>query len=66
MLTLAAPKIDYNKMKLYNMQHGVDDKNNVHAGSLDILTNNASFLPGLTPDAPQKACDSVRLQGRDT
>ncbi len=54
MLTLAAPKIDYNKMKLYNMQHGVDDKNNVHAGSLDILTNNASFLSGLTPDAPQK------------
>lgn len=54
MLTLAAPKIDYNKMKLYNMQHGVDDKNNVHAGSLDILTNNASFLQGLAPDAPQK------------
>ena len=54
MLTLAAPKIDYNKMKLYNMQHGVNDKGDVHAGSLDILTSSANFLPGLTPDAHQR------------
>lgn len=54
MLTLAAPKIDYNKMKLYNMQHGVNDKDEVRAGSLDILTDSAGFLPGFTPDTRQK------------
>ena len=54
MLTLAAPKIDYNKMKLYNMQHGVNDNGDVRAGSLDILTDSAGFLPGLTPDTRQK------------
>ena len=53
MLTLSAPKIDYNKMNLYNMQHGVNADGNVRAGSLDILVNNAGYLPGLAPDASQ-------------
>ena len=54
MLTLSAPKIDYNKMNLYNMHHGLDDKGEVRAGSLDILTNNAGFLPGFAPDTRQR------------
>ncbi len=54
MLTLAAPKIDYNKMKLYNMRHGVNNNGDVRAGSLDLLTDSASFLPGLMPDTRQK------------
>ena len=54
MLTLSAPKIDYNKMNLYNMQHGVNSNGDVHAGSLDILMNNAGYLPGFAPDAKQK------------
>ena len=54
MLTLSAPKIDYNKMNLYNMQHGVNAKGDVRAGSLDILVNNAGYLPGFAPDASQR------------
>ncbi|MCY3879120.1 MAG: hypothetical protein OXF74_08070 [Rhodobacteraceae bacterium] len=53
MLTLSAPKIDYNKMNLYNMQHGVNANGDVRAGSLDILVNNAGYLPGLAPDTSQ-------------
>ena len=53
MLTLSAPKIDYNKMNLYNMQHGVNADGDVRAGSLDILVNNAGYLPGLAPDTSQ-------------
>ena len=52
MLTLSAPKIDYNKMNLWNMQHGVNDKGEVRAGSLDILTSSAGFLPGIAPEIP--------------
>lgn len=52
MLTLSAPKIDYNKMNLWNMQHGVNDKGEVRAGSLDILTSSAGFLPGVAPEIP--------------
>ena len=53
MLTLTAPKIDYNKMNLYNMRHGVDRSGEVRAGSLDILTDSAQFLPGLLPNTSQ-------------
>ena len=54
MLTLSAPKIDYNKMNLYNMHHGLDNKGEVRAGSLDILTNNAGYLRGFAPDTSQR------------
>lgn len=53
MLTLSAPKIDYNKMNLWNMQHGVNDRGEVRAGSLDILTSSAGFLPGIAPAVPK-------------
>ena len=52
MLTLSAPKIDYNKMNLWNMQHGVNAEGDVRAGSLDILTSSAGFLPGIAPEIP--------------
>ena len=54
MLTLSAPKIDYNKMKLYNMQHGRNSSGEVRAGSLDILADDAGYLPGFAPDTKQK------------
>lgn len=54
MLTLSAPKIDYNKMNLYNMQHGVNANGDVRAGSLDILVDNAGYLPGFAPDTTQQ------------
>ena len=54
MLTLSAPKIDYNKMNLYNMQHGVNANGEIRAGSLDILVNNARYLPGMAPDTKQR------------
>ena len=54
MLTLSAPKIDYNKMNLYNMQHGVNTSGEVRAGSLDILVGEAGYLPGLAPVASQR------------
>ncbi len=54
MLTLSAPKIDYNKMNLYNMQHGVNVDGDIRAGSLDILVDNAGYLPGLAPDTSQR------------
>ena len=70
MLTLSAPKIDYNRMNLYNMQHGVSASNAVRAGSLDILVNDAGYLPGLTPDTAQRRAgatgyseDAPKLQG---
>ena len=53
MLTLTAPKIDYNKMNLYNMQHGVNAEGEVRAGSLDLLVDDASYIPGLAPDTTQ-------------
>ncbi len=49
MLTLAAPKIDYNRMRLYNMLHGVMDNGDVRAGSLDILLDGAPFLRPVAP-----------------
>ena len=54
MLTLSAPKIDYNRMNLYNMQHGVNAGGEVRAGSLDILVNDAGYLPGFAPDATHR------------
>ena len=54
MLTLSAPKIDYNKMSLYNMQHGLNGDKQVRAGSLDLLTDSAAYLPGLAPDAGER------------
>lgn len=54
MLTLSAPNIDYNKMNLYNMQHGVNANGDVRAGSLDILVDNAGYLPGFAPDTSQR------------
>ena len=45
MLTLSAPKIDYNRMNLFNMRHGVTSTGEVRAGSLDILVDNAWYLP---------------------
>ena len=49
MLTLSAPKIDYNRMNLYNMRHGINEDGNARAGSLDLLTGNAEYIPGLAP-----------------
>ena len=37
MLTMSAPRIDYSKMNLWRMNHGVDRDNKVSAGSLDML-----------------------------
>ncbi len=55
MLTLSAPKVDYNKMNLYNMQHGTDSDGRVHAGSLDLLVDDAEYLAGFAPkNAVQK------------
>ena len=45
MLTLSAQKIDYNRMNLYNMQHGVNAEGEVRVGSVDILVDDAWFLP---------------------
>lgn len=60
MLTLSAPKINYNKMNLYNMQHGVDADGKVHAGSLDLLVDEANYLPGLAPEhSVQRRATSV-------
>ena len=53
MLTLSAPKIDYNKMNLYNMHHGVNAHGEVRAGSLDILVSDEMYIPGLAPDTTQ-------------
>lgn len=62
MLTLSAPKIDYNKMNLYNMQHGVNVTGETRAGSLDILTNSAGYMPGFAPDTSQRRASA---QGYD-
>ena len=43
MLTMSAPKIDYNKLNLYRMHHGVDNNGQVRAGSLDILIGSSVF-----------------------
>lgn len=58
MLTLSAPKIDYNKMNLYNMLHGVNTRGEVRAGSLDILVDEAGYLPGFAPIASQRRATS--------
>ena len=50
MLTFSAPKIDYEKFNLFNMQHGVDENGDVRAGSLDILLDEAGYFPGFGPD----------------
>ena len=50
MLTLSAPKVDYNKMNLYNMRHGVDSEGKVSAGSLDMLVDDAQYIPGFAPE----------------
>ena len=54
MLTLSAPSIDYEKMNIFNMLHGIDDKGKPRAGSLDILAGNAGYLPVFKPDIAQK------------
>ena len=54
MLTLSAPNIDYNKMNLYNMQHGLGATGEVRAGSLDILVDDAGYLPGFAPHTSQR------------
>ena len=36
------------------MQHGVNADGKVRAGSLDILVNDAGYLPGLAPDVSQR------------
>ena len=73
MLTLSAPKIDYNKMNLYNMQHGETDNKEVRAGSLDLLANNAKCrpLPELALDTTQQRAtasgyrsETLDLEGR--
>ena len=58
MLTLSAPKVDYNKMNMYQMnnhveyadktKHGARDK--VRAGSLDLLIDNEQYIPGTAHD----------------
>ena len=58
MLTLSAPRIDYNRMNLYNMKHGVDADGDVRAGSLDILVNDAGYLPNFAPDTSQRRATS--------
>ena len=58
MLTLSAPKIDYNKMNLYNMLHGINTQGEVRAGSLDILVDEAGYLPGFAPIASQRRATS--------
>lgn len=59
MLTLSAPRIDYNRMNLYNMKHGVDADGNVRAGSLDILVNDAGYIPNLAPATSQRRATST-------
>jgi len=54
MLTLSAPGIDYNRMNLYNMQHGVNSNGQVRTGSLDILVDDAGYLTGFAPDTRQR------------
>ena len=54
MLTIAAPRIDYDKMNLYTMQQGIDSSGKVRVGSLDLLVNEESFIPELAPETPQK------------
>ena len=62
MLTLSAPKIDYNKMNLYNMQHGVSANGDVRAGSLDILGRQCRIPSGVLARQRPEASDSVWLQ----
>ncbi len=59
MLTLSAPRIDYNRMNLYNMKHGVDADRKVRAGSLDILVNEAVYMPTMTPETSQRRATST-------
>ena len=54
MLTLSAPGIDYNRMHLYSMQHGVNANGEVRAGSLDILVDDATYIPELAPPEIQQ------------
>lgn len=56
MLTISAPKIDYNKMNLYNMQHGLSKgkKKESRAGSLDILIEDAGFIPHFVPETSHR------------
>lgn len=48
MLTLIAPKIDYNRMNLYNMPHGVADDGKAMAGSIELLVSGFGELYPLT------------------
>ena len=72
MLTLSAPKINYDKMNLYNMQHGVNANHEVRAGSLDLLVDDASFKPYLALETLQERAtakgykaEAPNLQGCD-
>lgn len=49
MLTIMAPEIDYNKINLYNMWHGEDNRQETRAGSLELLTGDEVSIPGFTP-----------------
>ena len=62
MLTLAAPTIDYNRMCLYNMLHGVMGKDDVRAGSLDILLDKKDFLPTLAMKSKQQRTSAEGYQ----
>ena len=66
MLTLSAPRIDYNRMHLYNMQHGVGAKGEVRAGSLDILVDDATYIPGFAPPEMKQQRASAAGYREDT
>ena len=66
MLTLSAPKIDYNKMNLYNMQHGVNAKGEVRAG-VARHTDKQCWVPsGVSTRYRAKAGDCNWLRRRGT
>lgn len=44
MLTMNAPTIDYNKMNLLRMHHGVDPDGQTRAGSIDILVGEGLYM----------------------
>ncbi|MCY4172260.1 MAG: N-6 DNA methylase [Bacteroidetes bacterium] len=46
MLTIMSPKIDYNKINLYNMWHGIDNSGHARAGSIELLMDQPVSIPG--------------------
>ena len=67
MLTLIAPKIDYNRMNLYNMRHGVQDDESVMAGSIDLLVTKFDdlFPPTLRPKSLRITAKGYQDQSPD-